>query len=70
MSKNREVPEVLFVGARSKVKHRRTVFQILSRKDGLPCECRMIQDHETIHLEGGEEFMTAYVPDVMFEEKP
>jgi hypothetical protein len=36
--------------------------------DGSPGLCKLIPDDQTVHLAGGEEFMTCYVPEVMFQE--
>lgn len=44
--------------------YRLALFLVTSRKaDGTPNECRRINDDEKVHLEGGEEFFTAFVPD-------
>jgi hypothetical protein len=38
------------------------VFQILSKDDlGRPKDTKMIHEEETVHLEGGEEFMVGFV---------
>lgn len=37
--------------------------------DGSPALCTLIPDDRTVDLAGGEEFMTVYVPKVMFEKK-
>lgn len=38
--------------------------------DGRPREARMVYDDETVDLEGGEEFMTVFVPAVLLKKKP
>lgn len=72
MAKKAKMPELIFVGAigqgRNKMRFKHTVFRILDRHpDGTPKTCRLIGDTETVDIEGGEEFMTAYVPAIMFE---
>lgn len=43
--------------------YRLTVFVVWDRKDdGTPNMCRRIADDESVALEGGEEFFTAYLP--------
>lgn len=34
---------------------------------GIPSECMMVEDEQTIHLKGGEEFMTALIQEHMTE---
>ena len=61
MAKKKRGPiELIYVGGKP---HRLTLFRVLSRDDkGRPLECERIDDKRTVTLEGGEEFMTAYVP--------
>lgn len=41
------------------------VFQILTKDAlGRPKDTRMVHEEETVHLEGGEEFMVGYVPQI------
>lgn len=58
--KRRPMPEKIMVMG---MQHRLTVFQIISKDgDGIPLECEMIRDRKTVGIEGGEEFMIAYIP--------
>lgn len=44
------------------------VFQILSKDEfGRPKDTKMIHDEETVHLEGGEEFMVGYMLKIFTE---
>lgn len=48
--------------------YRATVFKITSKNvRGVALTLELIEDEQTIHLEGGEEFLIAYVPDVMLQ---
>lgn len=39
------------------------LFKIVKkRNDGSPWICEMLLETDTVHLQGGEEFMTAFVP--------
>jgi hypothetical protein len=47
-----------------------TVFLIHTKhQDGTPALCKLMKDDSTIDLEGGGEFMIAYVPGVMLKDK-
>lgn len=60
----RQMPDIVFVGppqARQKFKY--VVFKVDRRGDGeIPRKLTLVLDHETIDLQGGEEFMTGYIP--------
>lgn len=44
--------------------YRVTVFKVVSRKpDGTPGTCERIADDETVRLQEGDEFITAFVPE-------
>lgn len=64
MSKNKGYPPVVFVGPtkhRTKFKH--TAFKVISKNnDGTPRLLQLIQDHESVDIKGGEEFITGYIP--------
>lgn len=48
--------------------YRITVFHVLSRKaDGTPDTCRRIADDEKITVKEGDEFITAFVPEVVLK---
>jgi len=69
-----QMPDLIFVGpvgeGKQKLRYKQVVFQILQKNpNGTPLTCRLIQDKQTVHLEGGEEFMTAYIPQIMLEKK-
>lgn len=41
------------------------VFQIMSKDEfGRPKNCTMVHEEESVHLDGGEEFMVGFVKDV------
>jgi len=69
--KDHGMPRVAFLGpARARVKHVLALFKINSRgEDGLPRECVLIRDDETVNVEQGGDFMTAYIPAVMTEKE-
>jgi hypothetical protein len=47
-----------------------TVFKVTKKfPNGTPRVCERVPEEGTVHLEGGEEFMTAYIPDVMLKPK-
>lgn len=49
-------------------KYRPTVLLITSRTpNGLPHECRIIHDDETVQLKGGEEFAVVYILEKLLE---
>jgi hypothetical protein len=59
--KKRSAPMKLLIGAEM---YRATVFKVEGRTEaGLPRECRMIGDAETIHVDDGDEFIVCYVLD-------
>lgn len=67
MPKPTRLPEVVNVGGQI---YELKVFLIHSKNpDGSPGLCKLIPDDQTIDLAGGEEFMTCYVPRVMFPSK-
>jgi hypothetical protein len=49
------------------IKHRLVVFMDVGKKAGRYSLVRMIRDHEVVHLAGGEEFFTAYIPEHVYE---
>ena len=70
--KDRGLPDVVFVGPpQRRVEHRHVVFRILQKNaDGQPTLCLMMaDDREVVNIEGGEEFMTAYVQAQMVKTK-
>lgn len=65
-----KMPEICFIGpGRKKGKFKHTVFLVVSRENGVPRELRMIGDDESVTIEEGMEFMTAYVPEHMTRPK-
>lgn len=74
MSKKGQLPELLFVspiGCREKIRHKHIVLRVLSKRDGIPLLCQVMEDNETVNLQGGEEFITAYVQEqVLAKETP
>jgi hypothetical protein len=67
--KDRGLPEVVFLGPpQRRIGHRLVVFRILQKDEsGIPTLCMMMKDKDTVNIEGGEEFMTGYVQEVMFK---
>lgn len=65
MAKKRPIPELIKVDGKW---FKLCVFLIHTKNpDGSPGLCKLIEDTKTIELAGDEEFMTVYVPRVMFE---
>lgn len=63
MPKPHKPPELLRVGGKM---FKLCVFMIHTKNaDGSPGLCKLIPDDQVVHLAGGEEFMTTYVPLVM-----
>ncbi len=49
-------------------KYKLCLFKIESNNvRGVPEVCRLVEDEQTVTLEGGERFMTAYLPVEMLE---
>jgi hypothetical protein len=70
--KERGLPLVVFLGPpQARIEHRLVVFKILSRdENNIPRECVMLKDNETVNIQEGDEFMTAYVQRQMTEPRP
>lgn len=63
----RKPPDATWIAGK---KHKHVVFQITEVDElGRPLLMRLLRDEESVHLEGGEKFMTAYVPAHMVEGK-
>ena len=47
--------------------HHSVIVILITKRDahGRPAEGRMVYDEDVVHLQGGESFMTAFVPTVM-----
>ena len=70
MPVNRDkMPELCFIGpGKQKAPFKYVLFRVVTKdEDGLPRELVMVRDDETVKLEEGMEFMTAYIPKVMFD---
>lgn len=70
MPVNRDkMPELCFIGpGKRKAPFQHALFRVLSKhEDGTPKECVRIRDDETVEVEEGMEFMTAYLPKVMLQ---
>lgn len=69
-----DMPEILFVkpigGGRVKAKHQHTVFKVIDHHpSGAPKNCVLVENHETVNVDEGMEFITAYVPSVNFQKR-
>lgn len=64
MARPEKMPDVVFIGpTKRRAKFSYVVFQVLSRDaKGIVRDLKLIQPHETVELEGGEDFMTGYIP--------
>jgi hypothetical protein len=63
----RKPPDTMWIGG---IKHKLVVFQITESDElGRPLVMRILKDEESVHLEGGEKFMTGYVRAHMIEGK-
>lgn len=63
--KGQKPPERIMVGDKF---FKLSVMMIHSKNaDGSPGLCKLIPDDQSVDLAGGEEFMTVYVPEVMFK---
>ncbi len=65
MAKGKGLPNVLRPPGANDL-YKLVVFKVVSKhEDGSPWECEMVLDNQGIEIVGNEEFMTAYVPQVM-----
>jgi hypothetical protein len=67
MSKKDKLPELLFVSPvgnnKLKERYKLTILRILEvDKDGVPKLLSLVREDDTVHLQKGDSFMTAYVP--------
>lgn len=58
-----DMPEIVFLGPKHhKVKHKLVVLKIDEKdENGVPRKMSVILDHETVDIDAGMEFMTAYI---------
>lgn len=73
MAKKKAMPPVLFVGPspKNRQKFKYVLFRVISKNaDGVPEDLVLMHDEEQpIDIEGGEEFMTGYIPALMLEKE-
>lgn len=72
MSRRGQLPELLFVApvgaGRVKIRHRHVAMRVLSKRDGVPLMLQLMRDDEVVDIQGGEEFVTAYLQERVLRE--